>query len=838
MDRHAHFCMGALAAKGLNRNGREAALIARLLIHCLGLVMCFVAACSPAGAQTAPDDWKAVTEWRKTAARAEVLLDLPLSRRDRVTTDQWEDLRLDLTVQREEAMALGQRGTLKGRIARAQLAQLDEGSAKGQVELDWIKQKRNELNQTVASADGPTIAARDIDARNGVLIHDIDQILRQKRRQKLFSHDHPVLSPATWAAATRDMRTGQIDLSKHASVRQSQSALIGIPLPFRLFLVAAAGLAAAWIAAQCRRSLRAAIDQRSGPASSPRSQLGLAFARDLLDIAIPAAVLLLVLGAISLLTADLPFLTALSEEIIPDGLIVIYARWLGQSLFNPAFPPSKLVQLPEGKAGVAVRLMTILGFAFAADQFLEFVDEQPGSSAAIGALLSFAIVAITSFFTWRLTLVLKDAQGARRSAGGAGSERHDAARATDAIRPATQLMSAAAAFAALAALIGFIALARYLLTSTLMSLAAICTALFLYRSLTEATELLFRRREGAGSRYLQLLPLAFGFFLFLLTLPIVAIMWGVSAENIIDSILALKNGVAVGQIRLSFGNVMTFALVFVLGYALTRWLQRVLHFAVLDRLHVEAGARAAILTGFGYLGLTLSALVSITAAGLDLSSLAFIAGALSVGVGFGLQSVVANFVSGIILLIERPIKVGDWIEVGAYSGHVRKIAFRSTHIETFDRHEVIIPNTDLISGSVTNLTYGGSLGRITLPVGVAYDCDVDAARTILLDVVTGHARVLGKPEPSVVLDSLGDSAIEEFGSARLPDQREIRQRRHRARRGVPCVEQILEEGIAQLVAVFSARFEGHRVAGRQRHIALQHDPVCFLHPDLVQFDIG
>jgi small-conductance mechanosensitive channel len=210
---------------------------------------------------------------------------------------------------------------------------------------------------------------------------------------------------------------------------------------------------------------------------------------------------------------------------------------------------------------------------------------------------------------------------------------------------------------------------------------------------------------------------------------------------------------------LSFGSVMTFALVFLLGYALTRWLQRVLHYALLDRLRIEAGARAAVLTGFGYFGLTLSALVAIRASGLDLSSLAFIAGALSVGVGFGLQSVVANFVSGIILLIERPIKVGDWIEVGNYSGHVRKIAFRSTHIETFDRHEVIISNTDLISGSVTNLTYGGSLGRITLPVGVAYGSNVEAARQVLLEVLAGHARVLDDPEPSVVLESLSDSAI-------------------------------------------------------------------------------
>lgn len=320
-------------------------------------------------------------------------------------------------------------------------------------------------------------------------------------------------------------------------------------------------------------------------------------------------------------------------------------------------------------------------------------------------------------------------------------------------------MTAAAIFGVLAALLGYMPLARYVLLSTLTSLGVIGTAMFLYHSLTEASELLFGKREGGGSRYLQLLPLAFGFILFVLTVPIVAIIWGVSAERIVDGILALKNGVAVGQVQVSFGSVMTFAITFLLGYALTRWLQRVLHFAVLDRLRIEAGARAAVLTGFGYLGLTLSALLAITTAGLDLSSLAFIAGALSVGVGFGLQSVVANFVSGIILLIERPIKVGDWVQIGDYSGHVRRVAFRSTHIETFDRHEVIIPNSDLISGSVTNLTYGGSMGRIILPLGVAYGSDVERARQVLLEVMAANDRVLDDPAPTVVLDSLGDSAI-------------------------------------------------------------------------------
>jgi small-conductance mechanosensitive channel len=719
---------------------------------------CIAALCSPAAAQAAPDDWRSIDQWRRTAGAAEVLLDLPLSRRDHVTEDRWENLRLDLTVQRELALDLSQRGTLKGRVAKAQLAELEANAPKGQGDLAWVNQKRRDLNEKLAQENAPAIAARDIEARNGVLIQEIDQILRQKRRHKLFMHTHPVLTAATWSDAAADMRSGQISIGWQAAVRQPYPELVGIPLAVRIGIVALVGLSAIGVAARCRRLLWTAIDRRSTPHGSPRSRLGLAFARDLLDITLPVAVLLIVLASVSLLTADLPFLAAFSGQIIQAVLTALFARWLGQSLFAPAFPAAQLVRLAEGRTGEAIRLMTWLGIAIAADQIVDYGDRQPGSSSALNGLLSFAIVLAACFLTWRLARVLKGATGARYAADNP-ADRQSAPRSTDMVQPAARIIKAAATCAALAALVGFVALARYLLISTLMSLAAICTTLFLYRSLTEASDLLFHRQGKTGSRYLQLLPLAFGFVLFVLTLPIIAIMWGFSPEKIIDALLALKNGVTIGQIRLSFGSVMTFALVFLLGYALTRWLQRVLHYAVLDRLRIEAGARAAVLTGFGYLGLTLSAVVAITAAGLDLSSLAFIAGALSVGVGFGLQSVVANFVSGIILLIERPIKVGDWIEVGAYSGHVRKIAFRSTHIETFDRHEVIIPNTDLISGSVTNLTYGASLGRITLPVAIAYASNVERARSVLLGVLQRHDRVLNHPEPSVVLDSLGESAI-------------------------------------------------------------------------------
>jgi len=200
---------------------------------------------------------------------------------------------------------------------------------------------------------------------------------------------------------------------------------------------------------------------------------------------------------------------------------------------------------------------------------------------------------------------------------------------------------------------------------------------------------------------------------------------------------------------------LLFALVLAAEYVLRRFFTK----RLLNRTKLDAPLQYAIARISGYLFILLGFYVALTAVGLNLSSLAVMAGAVGIGIGFGLQNIIHNFVSGIIILAERPIALGDRIEVGGVAGTVSKIRLRSTEIITNDNISIIVPNSDFVTHPVTNWSHGDTRVQIRVPIGVAYGTDVEKLKTVLLEVAAENSNVLNEPKPTVYFDGFGDSAL-------------------------------------------------------------------------------
>lgn len=222
--------------------------------------------------------------------------------------------------------------------------------------------------------------------------------------------------------------------------------------------------------------------------------------------------------------------------------------------------------------------------------------------------------------------------------------------------------------------------------------------------------------------------------------------------------------------------------------------KRVLFNRFLSRSGMDRSLQYAIAQVAGYVVLIIGVYIVIDNAGINLSALTVFAGALGVGLGFGLQNIASNFISGLVILAERPIKIGDRVEVGELAGLVTQIRSRSTTIVTNDNISIIVPNSRFIDEPVTNWSHGEVKVRFRIPVGVAYGSDVDKVREALIVAATSHPASLKKPEPTVFFDSFGDSALN-FELVVWSDEMSYRPRRFRSDLNFAIERSLREAGI-------------------------------------------
>lgn len=264
-----------------------------------------------------------------------------------------------------------------------------------------------------------------------------------------------------------------------------------------------------------------------------------------------------------------------------------------------------------------------------------------------------------------------------------------------------------------------------------------------------------RLREVLWLQLILMVVIWGGLFLILLKI------WGIAQTGFHLVINAVTQGFQIGQFKIIPFNIGLGLIFFIFLSAVTRILCT--HIAKNPNTALDKGNRESLASIIGYIGFSIALIIGLLIAGVNFSGLAIIAGALSVGIGFGLQNIVNNFISGIILLVERPIKPGDRIIVGDTEGYVRRISIRSTHIITLNSTDVIVPNSDLIQKQVTNYMLYDTNFKITLMVGVAYGSDTILVKKLLLDIAKSHPDViLDRPdhEPMVYFNKFSDSSLD------------------------------------------------------------------------------
>ena len=726
-------------------------LIARLLLI-LTLALPVSLAAQEA---TAPPDYQG---WETVASNAENLLAKGVA-----TNDALSDLRASIVDWRTAFSEAQAAEDPRVQTVKAQIAALGPLPGEGEAEDPAIADRRKELNETLAKLQAPGITAGEALSRANALIAGIDGTLRARQTDKLMRLSPSPANPVNWPAAFM-LGSAMVSEIYAGLTAQVTGADAFRDLKNNAPLIVGLALVALVLIARGRRWMEQ-FEQFLLRKGQSRGRHVQATISSLLQIILPLAGVFALLGALDmsgLLGAAAVGVISLAASV---ALILLSAFWLGGRLFpKQNVEDAPLALLAERRAEgrfLTVMLGLMLGLRWVIGTLIEMRAEDlldtlvPKAEAASLAdaavsVINFPLIAVTALLLFRLGQLLRRH---RSNVIEAGQEAGFQERFVGVVGTATLV---AAVLAPTLAVIGYVAAANALIWPLLMSLWFLGLLLVLQKFMAELYVLAVRGDDAARD---SLVPVLAGFLLMLAALPVFALIWGARIEDLAEMWGKFRSGLSIGGVQISPGSFITFAVVFVVGYMATRLVQGALKTSILPKTRIDKGGQNAIVSGFGYMGIFLAAVVSISAAGIDLSSLAIVAGALSVGIGFGLQTIVQNFVSGIILLIERPITEGDWIEVGGQMGIVKAISVRSTRIETFDRSEVIIPNADLIAGQVTNWTRGNVMGRLIIPVGVAYGTNTRRVEKILLDIAHSHPLVMMHPEPTVLFQGFGADSL-------------------------------------------------------------------------------
>jgi potassium efflux system protein len=621
-------------------------------------------------------------------------------------------------------------------------------------ELATEKQRHDALDADLRSARAMVLQIDDIETR-------ISAARRDLFARETFARSSSLLSPLLWIDVANEAPDDARALA--GRVRDGFNALSGrLTLSQGLGFLAVA-LALIALAAPLQWMTRRVIARDSSAQAPDRFRRALAA---IWTMAVLAAAPLVALGvfayALDLFDISDPHLQGVLDAAL-DGLrLIAIVNAIAHGLLSPNRANWRLVNLGDRSATLLLRLWLGVAVILALERLLE-----PTADVVVSLNIAVAGRAVGS----ALAALLLAGTLRRMAGAGGGTGRSDWGR-SDWGPARAALAWALAALTLGATLAGYVAFANYVVDQT-MEVALVIAALYVIDAvIQEGAAALLKPGATIGRGLLaaiglrrdaleQIVVVVQGFSRLAIVVTgamVVLGRWNVSQ----DFASTLRNayfGFRIGGLTLSLSSLLIAAAVLAIGTIATRTLQNWLSASYFPRTRLDAGVSNSIATIVGYVGVLAALLLSGAQLGLDSQKLAIVAGALSVGIGFGLQSIANNFVSGLILLWERGIRVGDWIVVGAEQGFVRRINARATEIETFDRGILIVPNATLVSGPVKNWLHTDRTGRIVVPVSVSYETDAETARQLLIAAAKAQDSVLAIPAPQVLLREFGDWSL-------------------------------------------------------------------------------
>jgi small-conductance mechanosensitive channel len=650
---------------------------------------------------------------------------------------------------------------------RGQLAQLGAAPADGAPPEDPdIAATRVRLSEEIGKSHARVTRA-ELAITRAQAIQDEIGLREQEMTQRKLAVQGPLpIAPETWRSALSD---------RHATYRTIlQSAMQwwrNLQIAEMDKLAIGIGTAILLIAGVLAFPVRRWVLAKWGPTTAIADptytrRIVAAVAGTVARILLPTLALLALLGLFAFTLSQQEYDPAFRRFVLASGvnLILFFAvTGLTVACLSPDLPVWRIVPVPaKAAARLGHRVVTGAGLmtliAIIANGVADPRTSQPAASFA--SILTFiaAIIAVIVFLPCLRAKYWV-------------SDTHFRSRLSWLLRSLSALVMVAALVAAAG---GFTSLAADLLSALFQSALLIGAALLLREVIGEGIRAFMtpgRRLYDTVSRVTGLSPESGRRLTFWMRFTADLVLWPPVVYGVLLAckisptllnawLVRFFTQIQLGGINLSLIDIAVAALTVTVGLLVVGGLKRWVRERVMPNTQLDLGMQNSISTGIGYVGGLIVIMVAIMVLGIDFSSIALVAGALSVGIGFGLRTVVENFVAGLLLLIERPIKTGDWIVVGTTEGIVKSISVRSTEIETFDRASVIVPNSALIASPVTNWTHKNRIARVIVKLSVAPSADARQIERVLLGCAGEAEHVMKHPTPSVIFRGIGEEKLD------------------------------------------------------------------------------